>query len=121
MSLAYDTYIKHHRNNVMKGYEFFHDQIDPEKFDKILPNINHADFYTQILLHDQSKESPEEYTAYDDYFYRGGHATKEEKEAFDYAWNHHIANNPHHWQYWILINDEGDFNVDNYKIKALLI
>ena len=25
---------------------------------------------------------------------------------FKYAWLRHIHNNPHHWQYWILHNDD---------------
>ena len=27
-------------------------------------------------------------------------------EAFNRAWLMHIHRNPHHWQYWVLINDE---------------
>lgn len=23
-----------------------------------------------------------------------------------YAWLHHIHENPHHWQYWVLVNDD---------------
>ena len=42
--------------------------------------------------------------AYDEYFYGAG---KNENE-FNYAWLHHIHNNPHHWQYWILREDDGD-------------
>lgn len=28
--------------------------------------------------------------------------------AFDLAWNHHQKRNPHHWQYWILVNDNSE-------------
>lgn len=28
------------------------------------------------------------------------------QDAFDRAWLHHQKVNPHHWQYWVLINDE---------------
>ena len=30
----------------------------------------------------------------------------EVKEAFKYAWLHHIHNNGHHWQHYLLVNDE---------------
>lgn len=29
------------------------------------------------------------------------------KQPFDIAWNHHQKRNPHHWQYWVLMNDNG--------------
>lgn len=65
------------------------------------------------LGHDESKYSGQEYQAYDDYFYGNDNKTKEEiDQAFDYAWLHHIHNNKHHWQYWILHEDEG-------SVKAL--
>ena len=28
-------------------------------------------------------------------------------ERFNIAWLHHIHNNPHHWQHWVLLQDEG--------------
>lgn len=55
--------------------------------------------------HDESKSSPEEYDAYDDYFY-GGNRSFAVKQAFDQAWLHHIHHNPHHWQHWVLIEDD---------------
>ena len=51
--------------------------------------------------------SEEEYKAYDDYFY-GGTKSKEVDYNFDLAWNHHQKNNPHHWQYWVLLKDGGE-------------
>ena len=29
-------------------------------------------------------------------------------QDFNYAWLQHIHRNPHHWQYWVLINDDPD-------------
>ena len=64
----------------------------------------------KLVNHDQSKYDEEEYEAYDDYFY--GKEGKDEDDiavidnAFDYAWLHHIHHNPHHWQYWVLVNDD---------------
>ena len=62
--------------------------------------------------HDMSKYSDEEYDAYDNYFYpEKCHIDDGEKKIieakFNHAWLHHQNTNPHHWQYWLLINDEG--------------
>lgn len=100
MSLDYNQYLKEHIDGVSNGLHWLADN---------LPNIDQAAMdkalnYNNIFKHDASKVSPEEYDAYDDYFY--GNQTAKVKEAFDYAWLHHIHNNPHHWQYWVLINDD---------------
>lgn len=95
MSAEYTQYIVEHKANVEKAYHWL--------FDHNILDI-HTARPTQIISHDLSKYQPEEYDAYDNYFY--GTKTKEVKEAFDYAWLHHIHNNPHHWQYWVLVNDE---------------
>ena len=62
----------------------------------------------QGLLHDVSKLYPEEFVPYANYFY--GKDEKDE-EAFRAAWLHHQHRNPHHWQYWVLRNDDGTVNV----------
>lgn len=55
----------------------------------------------QILIHDNSKLSKEEYNAYVRYF-GGGLRDKSTVNDFNIAWLHHIHNNPHHWQHWII-------------------
>ena len=60
MSQQYDAYLKAHRNNVKKAYEWFSTNL-PECIDAMATrNIN---------LHDASKDEIGEYTAYDNYFY----------------------------------------------------
>lgn len=58
-----------------------------------------------VFAHDQSKTEPDEYGPYDIYFY-GGNRSYAVVEDFRKAWLLHIHRNPHHWQYWILINDD---------------
>ncbi len=53
--------------------------------------------------HDHSKSEPDEYAAYDAYFY--GNRSYAAVRDFQRAWLLHIHRNPHHWQHWILIND----------------
>lgn len=119
MSEAYDQYIKEHCRAVGRGVGWMIDMIGEEALFEILPEIKGmylGDIYRE---HDQSKWSYDEYQAYDAYFYGprgvnrkdGGSGTKETAdddilEAFNYAWLHHIHNNPHHWQYWVLVNDD---------------
>lgn len=97
MSQEYTNYITQHVANVQKAADWLYaHNIISKKM--------------SLGLHDVSKYSDEEYKAYDDYFY--GNRTEEIVKAFDYAWLHHLHNNPHHWQYWII-------KIDNGKEKAL--
>lgn len=117
MSVDYCKYLDQHTNNVFKGFEWIRNNI-PEV-------LNDADCEFQIrYCHDESKYSTEEFTPYDEYFY-GGKKTEEVKNNFNLAWLHHIHNNPHHWQHWVLINDdpgEGMIILDmphNYIIEMI--
>ena len=99
MSIEYDNYLIKHRENVRKGADWIRHNLTD-----LLSG--YEGFYRQIEWeHDRSKDGRAEYDAYDKYFY-GGQRTKEIEEEFNRAWLHHIHRNPHHWQYWVLINDE---------------
>lgn len=61
----------------------------------------------QLYNHDISKWSEHELPQYADWFY----GAKSDPQAYDRAWLHHIHNNPHHWQYWIMpeqFNPDGE-------------
>lgn len=75
--------------------------------------------YWQGLIHDLSKLRLSEFISYARYFYGWDKLTQKEKFAydkakaktereFDLAWLYHIHRNPHHWQFWILIQDEDE-------------
>lgn len=116
MSLQYDKYLKEHIANVYNGYLWIVGHIDAKKIDELLPGIKWENLMVQLKLHDDSKYWSEEYEAYDAYFYgpdgindgNGGTKKASEKvqEEFNKAWLHHIHHNPHHWQYWVLFEDE---------------
>lgn len=89
----YRKYLFNHIRGVKKAYDWIKENIPDYAID--IPDI---------YLHDNSKFISEEFNAYADYFY--GDKTNDVVESFGYAWNHHQKNNPHHWQYWVLINDE---------------
>lgn len=80
----------------------------------------------RLVIHDWSKLTPAEWFPYVQTFY--GWKTEDYKQAarhnvwmkgargsewrspgaFDRAWLHHQHRNPHHWQHWLLREDDGD-------------
>jgi hypothetical protein len=62
----------------------------------------------QLIIHDWSKFTYLEWTAYRDFFYSEESSYK--RKRFTLAWNSHQKRNPHHWQYWVIINDDGNIN-----------
>lgn len=53
----------------------------------------------QLLHHDESKASIEEFPHYANYYH--GPQEDRDPDAYARAWLHHIHHNPHHWQHWI--------------------
>lgn len=100
MSFQYDNYLKSHISNVQKAAEWllFH-------FPELLKDVDENRLRNNLNNHDQSKYLPEEYDAYDAYFY-GGNKSHKVVSDFNLAWLHHIHQNPHHWQHWVLIHDD---------------
>ena len=97
MSVQYDLYLEQHKGNVLKGLRWIQEN---------LPDMAVGAVEWQIeFAHDESKSNPDEYEAYDRYFY-GGNRSYKVVQDFNKAWLLHIHRNPHHWQYWVLINDE---------------
>lgn len=119
MSREYDLYLQNHKENVKKGFDWIKENLPDLIMD------DGIDYEHQIgFAHDASKSDPEEYDAYDAYFY-GGNRSYEVVRDFRLAWLRHIHHNPHHWQYWILINDdpnEGEIIMDmprNYILEMI--
>ena len=101
----YLEYLHEHIKNVRLGFDWMFEHLNEwfEGYD--------ASYIGELCAaHDESKFSDEEFDAYAEYF--NGEKTPEVKEAFDIAWLHHQHCNPHHWQHWLLQEDEG-------KLKAL--
>ena len=58
------------------------------------------------IIHDFSKFLPWEFFPYAKYFYPGDSPNNRDHGLdFDVAWNHHQKHNKHHWQYYLLTND----------------
>jgi hypothetical protein len=103
MSVKYDEYILEHKYNVTRAYDWLVANL-PEIFpdEKIKSDVE----WQCKNIHDKSKYEQSEYKAYDEYFY--GNRTAEVVSNFNLAWLHHIHKNPHHWQYWVLIEDNSE-------------
>lgn len=95
MSKEYDEYLAKHKAGVMMAYRWLSTNI-PDYADPLAAY--------NITAHDESKTNMLEYEAYDAYFY--GDKTEEVITEFKRAWLEHIHANPHHWQHWVLINDD---------------
>lgn len=96
ISHQYSEYLHDHISNVIKAYYWL-----------LSHNLVPSDGYLMdedLKKHDLSKYSEEELEAYDKYFY--GNKSYQVVKDFNYAWLHHIHNNPHHWQYWVLQHDD---------------
>lgn len=55
----------------------------------------------QGIIHDWTKFLPSEFVEYSKYFASG------KKTAIEYKWLEHLHKNKHHWQYWVLLDNEG--------------
>lgn len=113
MSEEYNIYLSNHVSNVERAFIWLFgrlplDYIECYWSDKTFTYID--GYLPMSAHHDDTKWWDSEYNAYDAYFYN--ERTEEVETAFEYAWLHHIHNNPHHWQHWLLYDDDG-------KMKAL--
>lgn len=99
MSYEYDRYLRRHKENVKKGYDWICNNMP-----YLVEDIPGLEWQTGFA-HDQSKSEPDEYEAYNEYFY-GNNKSYAVVQKYKKAWLLHIHRNPHHWQYWILINDD---------------
>lgn len=110
----YFNYLREHIANTQKAFVLLTKLVDWEI-------LTSEEMESQITNHDASKYGEQEWKAYNDYFY--GKRTPEVIEAFDRAWLHHQHKNPHHWQYWLLYEDEGNTRAldmpDNYILEMI--
>jgi hypothetical protein len=95
----YLDYIKEHKRNVLKSFYVLAPHLDVSE--EIIDALEE-----QISLHDQSKYNKEEFIPYLDYFYPEDPDAPKDEDSFKVAFCKHIHANGHHWQHWILIQDD---------------
>lgn len=114
------NYIQEHIENVKKAYnEYFVGKtilislVSEEELDLAIRSIAN-----EIVDHDKSKFSDEEFYAYRKKYYpTAGESKKLEtdevyadlvEQEYQKAWKHHFTTNDHHPKYWKVINGEFD-------------
>lgn len=104
MSKEYDKYLFMHKVFVCVGYYFLENLYSPNSSGRT--KFHSALQIEQLLFHDESKTTIDEYKPYDKYFYSKEKLDQKAVDDYNFAWLNHIHKNPHHWQYWVLINDD---------------
>lgn len=99
------------------------------KFFVLLECFNRGIFFRGVT-HDFSKFLPGEFFPYANFFYGKKKSIRDETgyykptdtgdDAFDFAWLLHQKRNDHHWQWWILPEDDGGEKVIQMSKGALL-
>lgn len=99
----YRKYIEEHVNNVQKVWTNI---INHKELRRIVNGsdtntINEDIICQNIMMHDKSKWSEEEFEPYRKNFHYVNEKEKEDNLLdFQIAWQHHKDNNKHHWNYW---------------------
>jgi len=119
--------------NPRKGeyYQYLHDHIEGVKTawsNFLKPAMLELDYDPELFEkvdklvqdHDKSKYEDVEFIPYCNYFYSSPKDgfSKNSKE-FDGGWLHHLHNNPHHWQYWVLLRDTGEVEPQDMPIEYI--
>jgi Family of unknown function (DUF5662) len=63
--------------------------------------------WLQGIVHDWSKLLPDEWGPYAEFFYGSKITDSKAARAFNVAWLRHQHRSPHHWQHWVLREDDG--------------
>lgn len=104
----YSIYVEEHIERVQQAYKI----LRPIFLKDILNNVPASGSTMNILddnikNHDRSKYSIEEFDAYAKRFYPiEGTNPRGNEYSFNVAWLHHIHNNAHHPNHWVLYDDK---------------
>ena len=101
----YNEYLDNHIANVQLAFELCDKDLLIELTGVTEEDINCIQ--EQLSHHDESKYDSDEWDAYLDWFYPENEDVKGDEYLYDLAWVHHCHCNPHHYQYWTCIDDDG--------------
>lgn len=115
-SEEYTMYINNHIKNISAAFN---------KYGRIFcKELDVGDYalHDLIVKHDASKYSHDEFFAYKQYFYPSEGDTPD-KDEMNRGWLFHIHNNPHHWNYWVVVDESGITPIDmpNLYIAEMLL
>src|SRR6266496_5313545 len=75
--------------------------------------------FWRLIIHDYSKFSKAEWTPYVNKFFNKGFKPSDPDE-FSRAWNHHLHNNPHHWEFWINPATNKVLDMPTYFVREMV-
>lgn len=93
----YLDYLEEHYNNVQKAWAELQEKCKDMRF--IWDDYFYSEIDSEVINHDESKMSPEEFQKYRQFFYPCVGEIKN-KGLFLEAWEHHKKENLHHWESW---------------------
>lgn len=113
----YLNYLEKHYNNVQKAWIFIKSKCPNDEFRFLFDDYVHGLIDIDVVNHDKSKLSSSEFIQYREWFFPCEGEAKD-KESFNKAWEHHKANNVHHWQNWT--KDKDNPYADAYVIMMII-
>ncbi len=100
----YLEYLREHYDNVQKAWRIIQEKGDGKGFDFLYDDFKFHTLDMEILVHDRSKLSKFEFVQYRKKFFptqcEKENQQEKIKQEFTKAWEHHKANNNHHWEHW---------------------
>lgn len=117
-----DEYILYLTDHIGNVYRYWNEVLKPALEENMPDCVTEDDIiYCDMVIvrHDASKWEPEEWGPYLNHFYPAEGFEDDEAE-YDRAWLHHLHNNPHHWQHWGMVNDDGSFKALDMPVGEIL-
>ena len=106
--------IDSHRKRVKKAWDkFLKPFLQDEGYEDYIINEVEAD----ILQHDMSKYQEDEFEGYCNHWYPS--PGYDDDSDYDKAWMLHKHRNPHHWQYWVTLHDDGSTYPIDMDFKSI--
>lgn len=106
----YCDYVEEHLLNVEKAWKILQEKC--KDMDFVYDDWRWSSIEERIRDHDISKMSHEEFIPYQQQFFPVGMAPSRDNPVFAAAWEHHKANNEHHWENWAVAYPNGGFRAE---------
>lgn len=100
----YLDYFERHYDNVQKAWALINVLCQGKNFRFMSDDFVWHSIDSAIKMHDESKLSMQEFTQYRNYFF-AANGEQKDKLSFDFAWEHHLDQNEHHWENWTTKKD----------------
>lgn len=110
----YIDYIDSHRRRVEKAWD---DILKPFLKNEGYEDLIITEIEADILQHDISKYEEDEFQGYCNHFYPA--PGYDDDSDYEKAWMLHKHRNPHHWQYWVTLHDDGTTSPIDMDFKSI--